>query len=239
MTKFIAIASGKGGTGKTSVAINLATALNQFGREVLVVDGHFRSPHIALHLGASTTKNSFHEVLTGKKKMKESAYKHISGIKIIPGSISPENQKNINSDKIKKSLQELIGTCEVVILDTGTDELSEDVIKVSDEMIIVTNPNILAVTEALKTIKKAEEMGVNVSGIVVNRVRDENSEMSLSNIEIMLDRQVIGVIPEDKNVREALVMKHPVVYSHPRTIATVAFKQLASKFIGEEYKEKL
>ena len=53
MTYFIGIASGKGGVGRTTVALNLAHALHSFGRKVVLVDAHFSTPHIALNLGAT------------------------------------------------------------------------------------------------------------------------------------------------------------------------------------------
>ena len=63
MTRFIAIASGKGGTGKTTTAINLGTAMTEFGREVIVLDANVSKPNVSLHLGTPKLKFTLHDAL--------------------------------------------------------------------------------------------------------------------------------------------------------------------------------
>jgi len=236
MTKFIAIASGKGGTGKTTTAINLATALNGFGRETLVVDCHLKSPHIALYLGAHNVESTIHDVLKGHKNIRESAYIHASGVRIIAGSISPKKQEGLQKEKLAKHLMQLSGSSEVIILDLGNDEKeNEHVLKAVDEMIVVANPDIVSVTEALKTVKKAEELGVTVVGVVLNKVRNVPGEMTIESCQALLEKPVIALIPDEGSVAESVHLKYPVVYSHPKSEASKSFKVLAGKLIGDEY----
>ena len=236
MTKFIAVVSGKGGTGKTTTAINLATALNAFGRDTLLVDCHLKSPHIALYLGAPNVESTIHDVLKGRKKIRESAYIHASGVRVVPGSISPKKHEGINIEKISKHLRELTGASEVVIIDTGNDpkELSE-ILKIADEVVVVANPDIVSATEALKAVKKAEEAGATVVGVVLNKVRGVRGEMTVDSVQSLLNKPVIGMIPDDNSVSESVHLRYPVVYSHPKSSATKGFKVLASKLIGDEY----
>ena len=107
----------------------------------------------------------------------------------------------------------------------------------ADDLIIVTNPEIPAVTDALKTIKLAEEMGKNVMGVVVTRVRRVKTEMPLANIRDMLDVQILGVIPEDDRMQTALVEKDAILHTHPRSKAAIAYKKIAAKITGVDYKE--
>ena len=232
MTRFLAVA-GKGGAGKTTTAINLASALKGYGREVVLVDANLKSPHIALHLGATTVKNTIHDVLLGMKRIRDSAYLHISGLHVIPGSISPEKQEAASSENTRKHLLDLVGTGEMVIMDTGNDSIDiKNVMKAADELLIVTTSDLPSVTEALKISRKARTMGLTVIGAVVNRIRQQNHEMDIQNIEAMLDMPVIATINEDKAISESLVMRHPVVYSHPESRAAKDFRLLAAKLIG-------
>ena len=232
MTRFLAVA-GKGGAGKTTTAINLATALIDYGRHVILVDANIKSPHIALHLGASKVDNTLHDVLLGMKKIRDSAYRHVSGLRVIPGSLSVEKQDAASSENTRKHMLDLIGSGELVIIDTGNDAIDmKNVLKAADELLVVTTPDLPSVAEALKIIKKAEKQGVTVIGAVVNRLKNINSEMEIKNIEAMLDKPVIASINEDRSVSEALVMRHPVVYLDPDSSASKGFKLLANKLIG-------
>lgn len=232
MTRFLAIA-GKGGAGKTTTAINLATALSAYGRQVLLVDANIKSPHIALHLGASKVDSTLHDVFLGMKKIRDSAYRHVSGVQVIPGSLSAEKQEAASSENTRKHLLDLIGAGELIIMDTGNDAVDmQNVLKAADELLIVTTPDLPSVAEALKIIKKAEKKGITVIGAVVNRINGLNSEMNIKNIETMLDKPVIAAIDEDKSVSESLLMRHPVVYLHPNSRASKGFKLLANKLIG-------
>ena len=80
MTRIIAIASGKGGAGKTTIAINLGCALTHFGKDTLVVDAHIAAPHVALALGSSRLEASLNDALLGKKHIADTAFLHPCGL---------------------------------------------------------------------------------------------------------------------------------------------------------------
>ena len=241
MTKFIVIASGKGGTGKTTTAINIGTALSDFGRDVVVVDANLDNSNIGLHLGMHSTQLTLHDVLKGKKHIKEVVYSHPSGLKIITSDISLAKSRNTKKEKLADILMELAGATEIVIIDTATGlgkEL-ESIIKKSDEVLIVTTPELPSVTDALKTIRLAEENNATVIGVVLNRYGDKDVDMDAENIEKMLGKQILAIIPEDKNVRKSIKLKHPVIYAYPMAPSSVGFKKLAAKLIGEKYETEL
>jgi septum site-determining protein MinD len=101
--------------------------------------------------------------------------------------------------------------------------------------LIIATPDLPSATEALKTIRKAKELGKNVLGIVLNRVRGDSTELSIENMETITDTRVIGVVQEDHDIREALKQKQPVVYSHPDSKVSIQIRKLAANLIGQEY----
>ena len=236
MTYFIGIASGKGGVGRTTIALNLAHALHSFGRNVVLVDAHFSSPHIALSLGATKVPRTLHHALRKEINVKNAAYRHESGLHIIPGSILKEHQENIDHGKFKETLLDLLGTGEIIIIDmaAGGQEALE-VIKSCDHLFVMATPDLPSITEALKTVKKAKEMGVNILGIILNRVREDDKEMTIENVETITGVKVVGIIHENEDFREALKNSKCLTYSYPKSKGAKEIKQIAAKLIGEKY----
>src|SRR3990167_9554362 len=101
MAKLITITSGKGGVGKTTTAINIGAAINQFGKEVIIVDANLTTPNVGLHLGAPIVPISLNHVLLGKAKIAEAIYEHESGTKIIPSSLSVNELRRLNPERLK------------------------------------------------------------------------------------------------------------------------------------------
>ncbi|MBS3098366.1 cell division ATPase MinD [Candidatus Woesearchaeota archaeon] len=227
MTKFIAVVSGKGGTGKTTTAVNLAASLNNLGRDVILLDGNLTTPNIGIHLGMDAPVGLY-DILKGKNNLSEAIYLHPSGLMIIPSNVNLEPASNYNK-KLSSILLDLVGKSEIVIADSATN-LGEDtlsILKSSDEAIVVTNPNLPAITDALKTIKIAEDCGSVVIGVVLNRITNNRLDIPVKDVKNMLDKPIIAEIPEDKKVQESILIRHPLVYSHPNSAASIKFKRLA------------
>ncbi|MCK5615913.1 P-loop NTPase, partial [Candidatus Pacearchaeota archaeon] len=118
----------------------------------------------------------------------------------------------------------------------GLGEEARAAILSSDEIIIVTNPEMAAVTDALKTIKLAEEMHKPIKGIIITRYRGDKAGMSLSNIKDMLESEILGIIPEDDSIRESQVMKNAVIYTHPKSKAAKTYMTASKRFLGDDIK---
>ena len=236
MTKFITIASGKGGTGKTTTSINLAAALAALKKDVLLVDGNLATPNVSLHLGAPQLEHTLNDFFKSKKNIKDLIYEHPSGLRLIPASISYKELDRLNPNNLKDLFKHLEGQAEVVIVDScpglGQEVLST--LKHADQLLIVTNPNTSAVTDALKLIELASEKDITAIGVVLNRTENDRYELSKEEVEKILNQKVIAEVPEDDAVRKSLHASHPVVYAYPRSKSAKAFKRLAATLGGEE-----
>ena len=241
MTKYFAVISAKGGVGKTTTSINLASALSFFGRNVIAIDADLTAPNMSIHLGVPTLPSSIHDALDGRVPLSSCLYYHPCGLRIIPGNIAYESSKAINLAGFKTIIHELDGKAELVIVDgaPGVSPEAQTIIDAVDFVLPITTPDLAAMSDARKTIKMARELNKHVLGIIVNRVRGEDHEIDIRNIEAFLEVPVIGVIPEESSVRAAYQLKGPVLYTHPDGEAALAYKKLAAKVIGEDFQDGL
>ncbi len=237
MRKLIVITSGKGGVGKTTTAINLGAAMNYFGEDVLVIDGNLSTPNVGIHLGSPEAPITLNHVLTKDAELFEAIYEHSSGMKVIPSSISIKEFKRIKLDKLKDFKEGFKKISEWVIVDSaaGLGNEAASAICMADELIIVTNPEMPSITDALKAIKLAEQMKKGVMGVIVTRVKKNDIEVQPETVKEMLEAYILGMIPEDSSVSESLSQKDAVVHTHPKSNAARAYKEIAAHILGVAY----
>ncbi|GIU68325.1 MAG: septum site-determining protein MinD [Candidatus Pacearchaeota archaeon] len=240
MSKIIVITSGKGGVGKTTTAVNLAAALRYFGKDVLIVDGNLSTPNVGIHLNAHTVPVSLNHVLRGIAHPMEAVYEHETGIKVMPASLSIKELKKTRAERLKSFRTDFKRIAPYVIVDCAAGLGNEAVcaIEAADEVIIVTNPELPAITDALKTIKLAEQLKKPVIGGIVTRVQKTESELEPEVVKEMLEVPVIGMVPEDEHVKKSIKEKKPVVHRHPRSKAARAYKEITAKLFNFPYDSK-
>lgn len=236
MARVYAIISGKGGVGKTCTAINLGTCLNKLGEDVVIVDANLTTPNIGIHLGAPIVPITLNHVLSGQAKLEDAIYEHESGTKIMPASLSLKESEKINYNKMNEITKGLKKITNHVLIDSaaGLGEEARAAMSAADEIIIVTNPEMSAVTDALKTIKLAEDMNKQVIGVIITRHQGNQFEMSINNMQDMLEVPIIGIIPEDNCVKISQVMKNAVIHTHPRSRASQNYIKTSRKILGED-----
>jgi septum site-determining protein MinD len=236
MGRIITIISGKGGVGKTTTAINLGAALNALKKEVIVVDLNLNTPNIGIHLGAPIVPVTLNHVLKGKAEIEDAIYEHSSGTKIIPSSLSVKEITNFNSKKIPFIIRRLKDLADYIILDSaaGFSEEAIATIEAGEEIIVVTNPELPAVTDALKAVKIARNAGKDVKGVIVTRHKHAKYEMPLSSIKSMLETPIIGVIPEDDCIKKALTKRDAVIHTHPNSKVSRKYREIAHKVNGSQ-----
>jgi cell division ATPase MinD len=237
MTRIISVLSGKGGVGKTTLVSNLGAALVKRGKNVIILDGNVTTPNLSLHLGIPFYPVTLHDVLKKKIPIESAIYHHESGLKIVPASLSYEAVKDIDVEKFQASLLKLLGKADIVIVDSaaGLGREALAALNVADDLIVVTNPDLPAVTDALRTIKLAEEKGTKILGVVVNRIRGLRHELSLSEIKSMLEVPILSAIPEDLAVPRSIAKRIPVVHHKPNSRASIEFHRLAARITGEPW----
>jgi septum site-determining protein MinD len=237
MSKIIVITSGKGGVGKTTTAINLGAAINHFGEDVLIVDANLSTPNIGIHLGSPEVPINLNHLLRKKADVFEAVYEHESGIKIMPSSLSINESERTKPEKLKDIKKELERVSDYIIVDSaaGLGNEATSAINMADDIIIVTNPEMPAITDALKTIKIAEKLGKNVLGIIMTRVKRNKIEMQPETVKDMLEVPILGMIPQDLSISEALNFKDSVIHTHPKSISARAYKEIAANLLGVDY----
>jgi len=237
LTRIISIASGKGGVGKTTLSSNLGIAMTEFGQRTLVMDTNLTTPNLGFHLGVPLYPKTLHDVLKGDAYIDEATYVHPSGLKVVPAGISISDLKSTNPKNLSKVVLDLVGEHDIVFLDgaAGLGKESLANIEAADEMIVVTNPELPSVTDALKAIKIAEEMGTHILGVALNKIQGSNAELSVQDVESLLGYPVISQIPHDRSMVESLAAKTPIVAYSPNSKASIEMKKLAASLVGINY----
>jgi len=237
MKKVVVITSGKGGVGKTTTAINLGAAMNYFGKDVLIIDGNLSTPNIGIHLNSPEVPINLNHVLQNKADVFEAVYEHGSGIKIMPASLSMKEFEKVDFSRLKDFKKDFVKISDYIIFDSvaGLGEEALSVMGLADELIIVTNPEVPAITDALKTIKIAEKLRKPVLGVIVTKVRKDKIEMQPESVKEMLEVPILGMIPNDLLIQKSLSLKDAVVHTHPKSNVARAYKEIASKLLGVVY----
>jgi septum site-determining protein MinD len=231
----IGIVSGKGGVGKTVVTINLISALMEFGKNAIAVDADIKMSCLGLQLGMYYFPVTLNDVLKNNTNILNAVYIHSSGIRIIPASLSIDS---VDLLKLPETLYSPYFENSFLLIDSppGLETNTNQVLKACSEAIIVTLPEIPTITDVIKMIDACKEAGTKPIGIIVNRYRKgEAGQINFKEIESVCELPVLGVIPEDKNIRKSIHKKMPVVFFNPYSSSSVAFKKIAAKILGFNY----
>lgn len=238
MTRIISIVSGKGGVGKTTLVSNLSHVLTELGKDVTAIDANLTTPHLGLHLGFHMVPKSLHDFLRGDAKSNEVVYYHPYGFKVIPAGLSVNDLVGVNADRLQNLTLSLVGKTDFILLDSAPSLGREATLslKLSDEILLLTNPNLPAVLDILKVANVAENLNKNVLGVVVNRVSRKENQLSAEEIEEFVKHPVIAEIPEDINVQRSLAARTAVVDYDPKSPASIEMRRLGHYLVGKEFK---
>lgn len=240
MTRLICVSSGKGGVGKTTVTSNIGSALADFGIDAVVVDANLTNPNLGFHLGIPLYPTTLHDVLRGDAHVTEATYIHGSGLRVVPAGLSVEDLRNTSPENLESVLMDAVGDPEIILIDSaaGLGQESINAIELSDELLTVTNPNLPAVTDALKTVNIAEDAGTHVLGTVLNRVKGRPHELSVEEVEDMIGHPVVAHLPEHDDVEIATSEKSTITEHQPDHHISDKFRSLAADIAGIDYQPK-
>lgn len=241
ISRIIGCFSAKGGVGKTTTAINLAAAINHFGKSVTLVDSNLTTPNVGVYLGLPIAPATLHDVLRGKREALEVVFQHKSGMRLVPASISVKDARKADPNKLSSAVRDLDGHSDFIILDgaPGITKESLATLKAVKEVLIVTNPELASVTDSLKTVKLCREQNRDVIGVLVTKTNAKNADLSLKAVEDILEIPVVGIIPEDRAVKFSIANKEAVVHHYPTSAAAVQYKRLAADLLGIKYSERI
>ncbi len=237
MTRLICVTSGKGGVGKTTLVSNLSTVLSNLGHDVTAVDANLTTPNLSLHLGLHLSPRTLHNVLRGEAKLSSAVYPHSFGFKVLPASLSVNDLQKVDPARLSSVTLGFYGSTDFVIMDSaaGLGREAISAMQAADEILMITNPDLPSVADALKTVKVLERMDKKILGVVVNRVSKKWYETSSYEIEKVLGHPVVAEIPEDKNVGKSISIKMPVVLLEPNSPASVEFNRLGHLLAGKKF----
>jgi septum site-determining protein MinD len=237
LTRVIGILSGKGGVGKSTIAINLAIALQKFRKKVMIVDCNISTPHLSHYLGVRDYSFTINDVLFGKVDI-NSAFYNYNGLRYIPASPKLEDLINIDLSKLKSNLKKLTNQkVDFIILDAapGIGREALHVADASDEIIFVTNPYVPMINDVIKSKEIIKQLGEKKMSIVLNMVGDRSYELLGRIVEEVTGIPVMMEIPHDRNVDLSMVMKMPIVEYKPNSLASISFMKLASLIAEKDY----
>ncbi len=239
--RVVAITSGKGGVGKTNVSVNLALALANEGKNIMLMDADFGLANVDVLLGVHATHNLKH-VISGELSLEEIIVEGPSGLKIVPASSGTQAMAELNSAQhagLIRAFSELSFNIDTLIIDTAAG-ITGSVISYSraaQEVVVVLCDEPASLTDAYALLKLLnKEYGINRFHILANMVNSvQEGRILFSKLIKVTDRYLdvamdfMGAIPQDDYLRKAVQKQRAVVDAYPRSKAAMAFKKLAQK----------
>ncbi|RMF90206.1 MAG: septum site-determining protein MinD [Methanobacteriota archaeon] len=237
MSLSITVASGKGGVGKTTISANLGVALAEFEKDVTILDADIEMANLELLFGMEGMSVTLHQVLAGEASPTEAIYTGPAGVKIIPAGISLDGLRKADPDVLENVLDEILKQTEILILDApaGLGKSAITSLAVGQELLLVANPEISSMSDALKTKIVAKKLGAHILGVVLNRAGTDTTDLTVEEVQTILEANVIATVPDDPEVRRSSAAGEPLVLRSPNSPAAVAIKKLAADLIGEKY----
>jgi flagellar biosynthesis protein FlhG len=235
----IAVTGGKGGTGKTSVAVNLATAVAQSGRKAMLLDGDLGLANVDVLLGL-TPRCTLEHVIRGERRLEEVILETESGVRVVPAASGVARMAALSSAEqagIVQAFSALPGPLDVLIIDTAAG-IADSVLQfcqAAQRVLVVLRDEPTSLTDTYALIKVlSRQHGVRHFHVVANMTRAAGQGESVFRrlqrvtdryLEVMVD--YVGEIPEDRSLQKAVQAQRAVVEAFPASPSAMAFKQLA------------
>ena len=240
-SRVIAITSGKGGVGKTSIVGNLGYAFAKLGKKVLILDADLGLGNLDVLLGLAPKYNLSHVIL-GERKIDEILVQGPGKMNILPASSGIQELTNLNKDQkieILKQLDILIDSVDVLFIDTAAGISSNvmDFNATAQEVVVVVSPEPTSITDAYALMKV---LSLKYSGkackLIVNMVRrPEEGREVFRQLQIVTDRflditiEYLGYVLFDGKVTKGVKTQKIVSELYPDTPASRCFADISRK----------
>ena len=244
--RVIAVASGKGGVGKTLVTANIGITLTRFGHRVLLVDADFGFGNLDLLLGITPKYNLTH-VFSGKKELADVMLAGPSGVRVLPagsGGKRPPRIEDEQRDKFVEQIHSYEDIADIVLVDTraGLSDNTMQFLLAADEVILVTSPEPPSIMDSYGVVKiLAQERETTTMRLLVNMASDRYDAEHVEETVGLVTRQFFNVTFEqlgwicyDPFVSRAVRQQQPVVMLYPHARATKDIVGIAAKLVGHD-----
>ena len=242
-SRLIAITSGKGGVGKTTLAANLGLFWAQMGKRVVLLDLDLGLANVDVMLNLRPRYNLSH-VITGKLRMTE-VLTFCGGMGIVPGSSGVPDVADLGRNGVARLIDDfdqLQADADIILLDTaaGIGSSVIDFLSAADEVLIVVTTEPTSVMDAYAMIKMlSRRPNCPPINLVVNMARDKQEGLRVSRgiVEVskrFLDREVraVGYVPVDAQVAQSVRQRRPFILSYPNGLGTKAVRGIGRAMIG-------
>jgi flagellar biosynthesis protein FlhG len=243
--RVIAVSSGKGGVGKTSLAVNLALALAEHQYKVIILDGDLGLANVDVAFGVIPDYNIKH-LITGQKKIEDILYPVARGVTIFPGASGISELANLDRGQLKNvlvNMGRLEKMADILLIDTGAG-LGHSVlnfISASDDLIVVLTPEPPAMTDAYGLIKVIKNMQIKVNvNVVVNMVENElEAQQTYERLEKAVSKflgvpiNLIGWIYSDPLVNRSVLNQKPLGFTNSRSAAYKCIQGIAGNIMRD------
>jgi len=237
----IAITSGKGGVGKSNVAVNLAIKLSAAGKRVVLLDADLGLANADVLCNIDLPLNLSH-VIARKKELSEVLVKAPGGFNLIGGASGLARMADLTDDdrqRLVDALGELEQQADVILIDTGAG-ISPNVLsftRAADHVLIVTTPEPTAITDAYAVVKVlSRDGGDRRVSLLINQVRTPNEAKVVHGRIAQVAKQFLGVsvldagyVLSDEAVPQAVRRRVPFVIGSPKCPASICVAQLAAR----------
>ena len=238
MGELIAVASGKGGTGKTSVTALLATSLAQSGKKVLCIDCDVGLRNLDISLGLSDhCPLTFLDVLEGGYKLTDATtHPDFPALHFLTAPVNRPPEQ-IDASRFADFLMDARRSYDFIFLDApaGVDAGFRLATATADRCIIVTGAGPAALRDAMRTGEVLELMGKRNVRLVVNRIQPKLFRSMHITVDDLMDASglpLLGIIPEDPTVTLAATFNRPLLLYKPRSAASKAGLRISKRILG-------
>lgn len=244
--RVVAVTSGKGGVGKSNTSVNLAIALAQQGKRVILLDADLGLANVEVLMGFNSVY-TIQDVIDGDRSMRDILVRAPGGIQVAPGTsglakvadLSPAARQNVLN-----GLKELQDQADFIIVDTmaGIGQNAVGFTLAADEVLLVTTPEPSAIVDAyamLKTIYHYREDAV--IRLIVNMAAYENQAKAVASKLANVSQQYLGrnlsylgLLPRDPHVSQAVMQSTPFLLAFPACPASKLMQHLAARLVHQQ-----